>query len=284
MKSDLMTPKERWTAVLKMEKPDRVPLFWTATPETTANIKKYLRISDNEELFTILHIDKVVYAYPAYAGPNLPKDTDIFACRCKNVSYGSGVYAECVYHPLAQYKTIEEVKKNYKFPTIDWFDFSNIKKQIQNKENLPIYGGGMEIFLIYANLRGREKAMIDLVENPEMVDWCLENIFQLYYKITMGVYDEIPGKVLLTGVSEDLGSQDNLLFSPACIRKFILPRMKKMMRLVHENNAYVMTHSDGAIRDIIPDLIECGMNMLDPVQWRCKGMEREALKRDFGNK
>jgi len=60
--------------------------------------------------------------------------------------------------------------------------------------------------------------------------------------------------------------------------------MKKMMRLVHENNAYVMTHSDGAIRDIIPDLIECGMNMLDPVQWRCKGMEREALKRDFGNK
>jgi len=142
----------------------------------------------------------------------------------------------------------------------------------------------MEIFLRYTYLRGLERATMDLIEKPEMVEYCLDNISHLYYQITEGIYDEIPGKVLLTMVAEDFGSQENLLFSPSCIRKFFLPRMKKMMQLAHENNAWVITHSDGAIREIIPDLIDCGMDVLNPVQWRCKGMDREALKKDFGHR
>jgi len=60
--------------------------------------------------------------------------------------------------------------------------------------------------------------------------------------------------------------------------------MKKIMKLVHDGGACVMTHSDGAVRKVIPELIEIGMDVLNPVQWRCKGMDREGLKRDFGNK
>lgn len=56
-----------------------------------------------------------------------------------------------------------------------------------------------------------------------------------------------------------------------------------MIQLVHEAGAYVFTHSDGAIRKIIPDLIELGIDVLNPIQWRCPGMEREGLKRDFGD-
>jgi len=58
--------------------------------------------------------------------------------------------------------------------------------------------------------------------------------------------------------------------------------MKRMMDLTRQHGSYVMTHSDGAIRGIVPDLIEMGMQVLDPVQWRCRGMERHGLKRDFG--
>ena len=58
--------------------------------------------------------------------------------------------------------------------------------------------------------------------------------------------------------------------------------MKKMMNLLYQDNVYVITHSDGAVRDAIPGLIECGMDVLNPVQWRCDGMERECLKKDFG--
>ncbi|MFN2285687.1 MAG: uroporphyrinogen decarboxylase family protein, partial [Anaerolineae bacterium] len=52
---------------------------------------------------------------------------------------------------------------------------------------------------------------------------------------------------------------------------------------VHEGGGVVFTHSDGAIRPVIPDLIDIGMDVLNPIQWRCKGMEREGLKRDFGD-
>ncbi|HOC01886.1 MAG TPA: uroporphyrinogen decarboxylase family protein [Candidatus Ratteibacteria bacterium] len=284
MPKDSMTPKERWTAVLQREKPDRVPLFWSSTQETLNNTKKYLGVSENSELFKVLHIDEIISVFPDYIGPEFPEGTDFFGCGFKEVSYGTGVYTECVYHPLAQFESIEEIKKNYKFPSIDWFDFSGIKKQICGKEHLPLYGGGMEIFLRYRQLRGFERAMIDIIEKPEMVEYCLDNIFHLYYRITEGIYEEIPGKVLLTMVAEDLGSQESLLFSPECIGKLFLPRMRKMMKLVHENNARVITHSDGAIRDIILDLIDCGMDVLNPVQWRCKGMERGSLKRDFGDK
>jgi uroporphyrinogen decarboxylase len=56
-----------------------------------------------------------------------------------------------------------------------------------------------------------------------------------------------------------------------------------MMKLVHDGGAMVMTHSDGGIRRVIPDLIAIGMDVLNPVQWRCAGMDRAGLKRDFGD-
>jgi uroporphyrinogen decarboxylase len=58
--------------------------------------------------------------------------------------------------------------------------------------------------------------------------------------------------------------------------------MRAQIQLAKQAGLYVMHHDDGAIRPLIPDLIEMGVDMLDPVQWRCKGMDREGLVRDFG--
>jgi uroporphyrinogen decarboxylase len=80
-----------------------------------------------------------------------------------------------------------------------------------------------------------------------------------------------------------MGSQEGLLFSPAQIHEFLIPRMKRMMDLAHEAGAFVFFHSDGAVRKILPDMIEAGIDVLNPIQWRCTGMERAGLKRDFGD-
>jgi len=85
-------------------------------------------------------------------------------------------------------------------------------------------------------------------------------------------------------VAEDLGGQEGLMYSPGQIREFLLPRMKRMMDLTREHGSFVFHHSDGAIREILPDLIEAGIQVLNPVQWRCRGMDREGLKRDFGDR
>ena len=71
--------------------------------------------------------------------------------------------------------------------------------------------------------------------------------------------------------------------SLAHIRHYLLPRMKRMIDLAHDAGAYVFFHSDGAVRDVLPDMISLGIDVLNPIQWRCAGMEREELKRDFGD-
>ncbi|HDI00463.1 MAG: uroporphyrinogen-III decarboxylase-like protein [Candidatus Latescibacterota bacterium] len=284
MPRETMTPKERWLAVLRREKPDRIPMDYWATEEATQKLLKYLGCSDVWEMYKKLHIDPVVSVGPRYVGPPLPPDTDMYGCKYKKVDYGAGVYLECVYHPLANYNTVEEIEKNYTWPTPDWFDYSVIPKQIEGKEEYPIRGGGSEPFLVYKKLRGQEQAFMDLVLNPEMVHYCLDKLFDFCYENTLRIYEQIPGKVTLTYVAEDFGGQEDLMYSPEQIREFFIPRMKRMIDLAHEAGAYVFHHSDGAIRKIIPDMIEAGIDILNPIQWRCKGMEREGLKRDFGDK
>ena len=73
------------------------------------------------------------------------------------------------------------------------------------------------------------------------------------------------------------------MYSPAQIGEFLLPRIKRMIDLVHSAGAFAFHHSDGAVRKILPAMIEIGIDVLNPIQWRCKGMDREGLKRDFGD-
>jgi len=279
-----MTPKERWLAVLNREKPDRIPMDYWATGEATGKVMKYLGCSSVDEMFERLHIDRVVGVGPRYIGPPIKPGYDMYGCRYEKVDYGTGVYSECVYHPLAQYNSIEEIERNYTWPTADWFDYSVIPDQIKGKEMYPIRGGGSEPFLTYKNLRGMEQAYMDLILNPDLVHYCLDKLFDFCYENTLRIYEQIPGKVNISYVAEDFGSQEGLLISREHIREFFIPRMKRMIDLAHQAGAYVFFHSDGAIREIIPDMIEAGIDVLNPIQWRCKGMDRKGLKRDFGDK
>jgi uroporphyrinogen decarboxylase len=278
-----MTPRERWLAVLNHELPDRVPMDYWATPEATARLLKHLGCSSLAEAAERLHIDMPVTVWPSYVGPPIPDRQSVFGCRFRRVDYGSGTYDECVHNPLAAFRSVEEIEANYSWPSPDWYDYSGIAAQIKGKEHLPLRGGGSEPFLTYKELRGQEQAFVDLALDPEIVHFCLDRLFDLCYENTARIYEKVPGKVMITYVAEDLGAQEGLLMSPAHIRQFLLPRMKRMMDLAHEAGAYVFHHSDGAVIDILPDLVRAGIDVLNPIQWRCKGMDRQTLKDRFGD-
>ena len=284
MTKETMTPRERWLAVLRREKPDRVPMDYWATGEATQKLMRHLGCADANEVFERLHIDRVATVGGRYVGPQPPAGEDIFGCRFQGVDYGTGVYSECVYSPLAKYQTLEELEREYTWPSPDRWDYSGVANQLEGNQAYPIRGGGSEPFLTYKNLRGQEQAFMDLILHPDIVHFCLDKLFDLAYENTRRIYEQIPGQVMITYVAEDLGSQEGLMMSREHIHEFLLPRMKRMMDLAHEAGACVFHHSDGAVREILPDLIEAGIDVLNPVQWRCKGMEREGLKRDFGDK
>ncbi len=283
MKQETMSPRERWEAVLSRKQPDRIPFDWWGTNEVEEKIKTFLKLDDMWDVYKKFHIDKLITVEPDYVGPNLAPGTDWFGCKYLGVPYGRGEYEECVYHPLAQYETIKEIEENYIWPAPDWFDYKTIPDKLSGMEGYPAKGPTSEPFYIYKYLRGDEQAFRDLILNPELVEYILEKLFDYEYTRIYRTLETIPGKLTCNMVAEDLGTQASLMYSLKHIEKYFFPRMKKLMHLLHQDNVYVMTHSDGAVRDAIPGLIECGMDVLNPVQWRCTGMEREELKTDFGN-
>jgi uroporphyrinogen decarboxylase len=284
LKEDGFTPRERWLAVLNHRKPDRVPMDYWATGEVTSRLMKHLGCSTSKEVFEKLHIDAVFEVSPEYIGSPIPENSDLYDCHYRNVKHETGIYSECVYHPLAKYKTVSEIKKNFEWPSVDIFDYSVIPEQTEVYDNYPIRGGGSEPFLTYKNLRGMRQAYLDLYMHSDIVHYCLDKLFDFCYDNTNLIYDQAPGKVLLSYVAEDFGSQNGLLVSPAHIQEYFLPRMKRMMDLAHNNGVYVFFHSDGSIKKIIPDMIRAGIDILNPIQWRCKDMNREVLKDEFGDK
>ncbi len=282
MPRETMTPRERWLAVLRRETPDRVPTDYWSTPEATDLLMAHLGVTSERALLRRLHIDRPKTVGGRYVGPPIPAGCDVFGIPHRLADYGSGTYSEVAANPLAGYATVEEIEAHYTWPSPDWWDYSDVATEVVGWEEYPIRGGGSEPFLTYKALRGQEQAFMDLVLNPEIVHYCLDRLFELAYQNTLRIYEAIPGQVMITYVAEDMGSQESLLFSPAQIHEFLIPRMRRIIDLAHSAGAYVFHHSDGAVRAILPDMIAAGIDVLNPIQWRCRGMEREGLKRDFG--
>ncbi|NLO07792.1 MAG: uroporphyrinogen-III decarboxylase-like protein, partial [candidate division WS1 bacterium] len=106
----------------------------------------------------------------------------------------------------------------------------------------------------------------------------------LAYARSERIFEAAGGRVIWTWVAEDFGTQEALLMSPAMIREFHYPHIKRLCALAHEYGVFAFHHSDGAVSANIPQMIEAGIDVLDPVQWRCRGMEREGLVADFGDR
>ena len=279
-----MTPRERWQAVLARQTPDRVPMDYWSTPEFTKKLMRHLGCRSSLDMRRKLHIDFIYGVGPEYVGPRLPRRTDVYGCRYVDIQYGEGSYGEVVYHPLAHFHSLEEIQRQYTWPDPDWWDYSGLARKISYFEDYPIQGGGSEPFLKYKDLRGHEQAMMDLVEHPEIVHFCLDKMFELAYQNTLRIFESIPGKVFCTYVAEDMGSQKGLMFSPAAIREFLLPGMKRIIDLSHQAGAYVFHHNDGNIQRILPDMVALEIDILNPIQWRAEGMDRAVLKKTYGDR
>jgi len=284
-RGDVMTSKERWEAVVNRQIPDRLPNFYRSTDEFTQKLMKHFGCADYKELFSKLHIDEQAYVWPRYAGPPIPDREDFYGCRYRDIKYATGVYRECCFNPLADCETIKEIDSVINWPTADLYDYSGIKDQLNKNSHLPIIIGGWEPYLVYKHLRGEERGYTDMIEYPEIVHHIMGKLFEFHFGIltrTLEMCGE--GDILLCAMGEDLGSQTSLMYSPKHIREYFFPYHKKFFAPLRERKIKIQWHTDGSAREILPELIELGTKILDPVQWRCAGMEREGLKKDFGSK
>ncbi len=282
-----MTSKERWRATIAKKGVDHIPTDYWGTPEITDKLLQELKCKNPDELWAKLNIDRVVGVGGDLHDPHAKErgKADIWGMEWRKVNYanGAGTYDEIARNPLAKITSVKEME-DYPWPDPKWWTFENVLDKCLEYKGRPIQGSYFEPMWLYSYMRGMEQAMSDFYENPEMVEAALERIFQIHYELNEKTLIAAKGNIDIAYIAEDLGTQESLLYSPAIFRKFLKPRMKKMMELVHKHGAYVMTHSDGAILAIIPDLVEIGVDILNPIQWRCAGMDRQVLKKTFGAK
>jgi uroporphyrinogen decarboxylase len=155
----------------------------------------------------------------------------------------------------------------------------------QTDDYRPIHCGCYEPFLLYCYLRGLQRSFEDLALRPSIADAILGHIFDFTIEHHRRCFEAGCGRIDLTWVAEDLGSQTGPLMSLQTYRRFLLPNQIRMADLARSFGVHVMYHTDGAARLFLPDLIDrVGIELLNPIQWRCPGMERERLVADFGSR
>ncbi len=148
---------------------------------------------------------------------------------------------------------------------------------------LVLYIGG-HVFSGAQYLCGYEKFMTDLVLRPRLAQALLERITQMHVARFEKFADAVGDNVQMVLIADDLGTQSAAQLSPRMYRQLIKPHHGALCRFIHErSNAHLCLHTDGAVRDLIPDFVDIGIDVLNPVQVSAAGMDTAELKREFGS-
>jgi len=128
---------------------------------------------------------------------------------------------------------------------------------------------------------GMETALMNMMAEPEMFRAVIERITEFYLEANGVFYANTNGKLDAVLIGNDFGSQSSLMLSRDLIREFVLPGTKALVDQAKSYGLKVIHHSCGAIRDLIPDLIEIGVDVIHPIQALASGMDAEGLSRGF---
>lgn len=283
---DSMTPRERVLAAINHQPVDRIPTDLWATPEVWDALRT--RFGSTMDVFDALHIDGFAGVEPRYVGPPLPavgpdETIDFWGVRTTRVAYATGAYQEQTLYPLAHAQTIDDLHR-YPWPTTDWFDYSAMAETARAaRATRAVQCGYMAPFYQHILLRGLEQALVDPFENPEFTHELLNRICDFLYYHHRRMFEICEGLIDVAQVTDDLGCQNGPLISLEIYREFYAPHHKRFIDLCHQFGIKVFHHDDGGIRPFLPLLVEMGIDILNPVQWTCPGMEMTALKREFGH-
>jgi uroporphyrinogen decarboxylase len=280
-----MKSRERMLAAIHHQKVDRVPTDIWATAEVKTMLSD--KFGSWVNALNALHIDGMYSVGPNYIGPPLPampdnEMVDFWGMRLRQVDYGTGTYLEQYHFPLAKAGNVDDLN-HYTWPKADWFDFSDMPDLLQKAgEKQVTLCGYMAPFYYHNLLRGLEASLVDPFDDPEFTHHLLNKISDFFFEYHYRMFETCKGLIDIAQVTDDFGSQAGLMISRDTFREFYKPQTKRFIDLCRSFDVIVFHHDDGSIRPILPELLEMGIDILNPIQWTCPGMELAGLKHDFG--
>ncbi len=311
-----MNSRERVQLSLNHCEPDRVPLDLGATVLTSFHVKanqrlrEYLRlpatepnivdifqqvVAPDEDLRQLLKVDVRDVAPRSSASFRITvEDMGDYTCFYDEWGIGwrmpkdGGLYYDMFYHPLQDLKTPAEIEA---FPWPDPVDparFAGLREKAQHAaevEQQAVFLGGLSagIMEMAAWLRGFENYFADFAGNEKLLTALMDKVMQLKMAYWEKALAEVGDYADVIGEADDFAGQYRMLISPAMYRRIAKPFHKRLFDFIHaRTKAKIFFHSCGAIRPVIRDLIEAGVDVLNPVQVSAAGMDSAELKQEFG--
>lgn len=287
-----MNSKERVLAAVRRERPDRPATSLRCTAEAWDSLKKYLGVETNDDVLDALDIDLRWVGVP-FSGPKersaIPlgsEGTDFWGCHIRKVQNEFNTYFEFDRHPLAGARSVQDIAR-HDWPSVDWWDYSALPAAIQSanrKEPRAImyFAGGA--FETPWYMRGMEAFLVDLYENPDIAAAICARVTEYYLQRAARAIDAARGQIDMIGSGGDIGTQRGMMVNPDVWRERIKPYSGKLIATFKKQGFATFYHSCGSLVPVIDDLIEVGLDVLDPIQVGAAGMKPEELFPAFGDR
>jgi uroporphyrinogen decarboxylase len=307
-----MTHRERVLAAIHHRPPDQVPIDLGSTVDSSIVVEGYRRLAQHlghtprieithrmmqtvnveEPILQALDIDTrgIFLGHPDRSiaqeiGPNEYKDP----WGCVRVKPPGSHYFDQLQFPLAGEISFSDIVK-YPWPDPDDPGWTrHLRPRLQwireHTDCAAVVATPAPFVHLSQYLRGFQDWFMDFVLNPKRLEALFDAILEVNLQVCRHILKAVGQEVDVVLTSDDLGTQSGLQVSPDHYRKYIHPRLKKYLRQIHDlSPAKVLFHSCGSLTAIIEDLIEAGVDILNPVQVAAVGMDPRELKKRYGGR
>jgi uroporphyrinogen decarboxylase len=279
-----MNSKQRVHAALRRQPVDRIPIFMWFHPQTKAILAKALEVPQGQVDLVMGNDVRMTWVNnnAAMEGVVHEHDGEGHVDEWGIHWVKEGPYNQIARFPLADCTSAEV--RAYRFPVAS--------QEALLARMQPLLAGGEEYFIgcdvspcvfeMYWRLRGLEATAMEMAGEPELTYEMFGRCADFAVQLSEAACRRFPLDWLWAG--DDVASQRSLLMSPARWRTMIKPHLARVFAVGKAHGLWVAFHCCGALRPIIPDLVEMGLDVLNPIQCNCPGMEALELKREFGSK
>lgn len=315
--SEQMTPRERVKLALNHQEPDRVPIDLGGSICSSIHKKAYIKLKEhlNMELESLTMLDYIqqlpyldeallkrfgvdfrLVQLPAATAPDieLVDEGDYYAFFDRwgsklHMPKDDGLYFDWVDFPIKE--ATMEALDDYSWPEPDPPAYNarlreQAKQLYENTDyalvGSAIIGGG--IFEQPARTMGLEDFFKALIKEPAFADRLMGRITDIYIESCNNYLEQVGEYLEVFTYWDDVSGQDGWLISPDLYRKMIKPKQRRLLEAIkRKTDAKVYYHGCGAVYELIPDLIELGFDILNPVQVSARGMDTKRLKEEYGD-
>lgn len=293
-----MDSRERVALTLAHEEADRVPVDCWLAPEIAVRLMARYGYVSQEELLRRFNVDFRYIEGPVYVGPRLETHADgtqedHFGVPRRKVTFGEGEaqgsYSEVASSPLLHAESVADVERYAKWPQADWFDYEPVREQARRAraENKVVVFMGDRLnrcaqLKPAMYVRGMEQILMDLCLNEAIAQAIFDRIAAFYCDYLRRTLEAAGGNIDIVFTGDDFGTQGNTFMPNETWRRLLRGNFKRFIEIGHEFGCKVAHHTCGSIVSLIPDFIECGLDILNPIQPGVRGMDYAKIKAEFG--